>query len=144
MREGTFKINEKGYPERFHGTEVKYQQGTTVAEVVATGHAENEAAVVRAFYNAFNIRSSGLIKKAVALEATTVTDLAAILQGYKVMEEKQAGGGGGNPEALAKARAAREEQKHQAALFKAVEARAAKDPRVAKMLAEIAALQAAD
>jgi hypothetical protein len=137
MREGALNIHEKGYPERFHNTEVKYSQGTTIAEILSAGHAENEEAIVRAFYGQFNIRASGAIKAAAALPETTVETLSGILQNFKIAAERKQGGGGGNPEALAKARETREKQKAALSKLDALKEQAANDPKLAAKLAAL-------
>lgn len=136
MREGTFNIHAKGYPEAYHGTELKYNQGATVAEIVSAGHAESEEAIVRAFYGQFNIRASAAIKEAAAKGATK-DELAAILQNYKILTERKQGGGGGNPEALAKARETREKQKAAANKLDTLRQAAANDPKLAAKLASL-------
>jgi hypothetical protein len=137
MREGVFNIHEKGYPTAFHNTEVKYQQGETVAEIVSCGHAESEEAIVRAFYGQFNIRASGDLKKRANEGGATVADLAGILQGFKILAERRTGGGGGNPEALAKARETREAQKAAKSKLEAIQAAAASDPKIAAQLEKL-------
>lgn len=140
MREGVFNIHEKGYPQAFHNTEVKYSQGETVAEIIAAGHAENEEAVVRAFYGQFNIRASGALKARANEEGATVSDLASILQGFKIHAERKQGGGGGNPEALKKARETREAAKAAKSQLDAIQAAAAADPKIAAQLEKLRSL----
>lgn len=137
MREGVFNIHTKGYPERFHNTELKYSQGATVAEILSAGHAESEEAIVRAFYGQFNIRASGAIKEAAEKAETTTADLVGILQGFKILTERKVGGGGGNPEALAKARETRERQKAAASKLEQLKEAAANDPKLAAKLAAL-------
>lgn len=140
MREGTFNIHEKGYPTAFHNTEVKYQQGETVAEIISAGHAENEEAIVRAFYGQFNIRASGALKVRANEEGASVADLAAILQGFKIAAERKQGGGGGNPEALKKARETREAAKAAKSQLDAIQAAAANDPKIAAQIDKLRAM----
>lgn len=137
MREGVFNIHTKGYPDRFHNTELKYQQGATVAEILSAGHAENEEAIVRAFYGQFNIRASGEIKAAAEKAETTTQDLVSILQGFRIAAERKQGGGGGNPEALAKARETREKQKAALSKLEQLKEQAANDPKLAAKLAAL-------
>ena len=142
--EGFFKISGKGYPERWADTKIAYPQGITVADVIALGHAENEAAVVRAFYGQFNIRASGEIKKAAAEVTSTVDTLRAILVGYKILAERQKGGGGGNPEALKAAAETRARNKADAAVMAQLREKAASDPRLAKLLEQAKAIVAGE
>ncbi len=137
---GIFKINAKGYPERWANQEVPYQQGTTVAEVISMGHAENETALVRAFYGQYNIRQSAKIKAKAAEEGSTVEQLSEILQNGKLLAEKQAGGGKGNPEALKAAAEARKANKEKAASFDAIAKAAAEDPAIQKQLDKLRAM----
>lgn len=137
--EGKFNIHAKGYPERLHGTELKYQQGDTAAEAIALGHFENEDALLRAAYGTFNIRASTPLKIRANEEGSTVQELTNILAGYKFMAERKQGGGGGNPEALAKARATREAQKAAASELELIKAAAAADPKIQAMLDKLRA-----
>jgi len=140
MRTGTFKIHEKGYPPNFHNVEVQYQQGETVAEIISCGHAENEEAVVRAFYGQFNIRASGALKARANEAGATVAELAGILQGFKIAAERKQGGGGGNPEALKKAAEARAAAKAAKERLDNIAAAAAADPKVAAQLEKLRAM----
>lgn len=135
-REGVFNIHAKGYPEAYHGTELKYQQGVTVAEAIQLGHFENEEALIRAAYGQFNIRMSAAVKEGAAA-GKTKDELASILQNGKLLAEAKKGGGGGNPEALAAARAAREAAKAAKAHVDSIEQRAAKDPAFALQWAKL-------
>lgn len=140
MREGVFNIHEKGYPERFHNTEVKYQQGETVAEAISCGHFENEQALLRAAYGQFNIRVSGDVKRRANEEGSTLEELSAILQGGRILAERRQGGGGGNPEALKKAAEARAAAKAAKTQLDNLQAAAAADPKIAAQLEKLRSL----
>lgn len=140
---GIFHINAApSYPERWHNQDIAYDAADSLAGIIERGHAENEAALVRAFYGQFNIRASKGFKALAAKPETTVADLTAYLQSFQIKAEKGVGGGKGNPEALAAARATREVQKVKAAKQDEMQKRAASDPKFARKLAEIEALMA--
>lgn len=139
MREGIFNIHSKGYPERFHKTEVKYSQGETIAEAIAIGHFENEEALLRAAYGQFNIRASAALKVEAEKDTATAESLAGVLQGYQIKAERQKGGGGGNPEALAAARATRAAQKEAKQALDEARAQAEQNPELAAALATLRA-----
>jgi len=143
LSQGVFKISGKGYPERWADSKIPYKAGRTVKEILALGHAENEVALVRAFYGQFNIRGSKGVKEIAAKTDSTVAQISSYLQSFQIKAEKQKGGGkGGNPEALAAARATREAQKEAKKQVDSMKEAAAANPEIARKLAELQALMA--
>ena len=137
--EGKFRIHAKGYPERFHGQEIAFVQGETMAEAIAMGHAENETALVRAFYNQRNIKASDSIKDLAGKPETTLATFAEILRTYKVMAERKSGGGA--PKTEEQKRAAKEKRDADKAKLESIanlETKRNEDPEIAALLAKLA------
>lgn len=141
MREGTFNIHAKGYPERWHGTEIRYEQGETIDEILAKGHADSVDAIVKAFYGQFNIRASAIVKDLAGKEGTTATQLAEALSTFQIKAERQTRSTGPlSPEEKQARKAKAQENKAKLEKIAALEAKAQEDPEVAKALKKLQAL----
>ncbi len=134
-KEYTRSLNGQSIPENYRGTEIRYQGGETLAEILALGHAETEAAIVRAFYNAFNIAFNPTVTK-MANDGATHDEIAEAISKQCIPAEVSKGGKG-NPEALEKARAAQRVTKEKAGKMDALAAAAANDPELAAKLAAL-------
>lgn len=134
-KEYSRSLNGQSIPEAYRGTEIRYQGGETVSEVLALGHAENEAAIVRAFYIAFNIAFNSTVTK-MANDGASHAEIASAIA-KQVIPAKVSKGGKGNPEALEKARAAQKATKEKASKMDALRAKAETDPELAAKLAEL-------
>lgn len=134
-KEYSRSLNGNAIPEAYRKTEIRYTGGETLAEVLALGHAENEAAVVRAFYNSFSIAANPMITK-LANEGVSLADIGAAVAKQCIKSEVSKGGGG-SVEGLEKARAVQAARKEKAAKMDNLAAAAAADPELAAKLAAL-------
>jgi len=128
-------LSGKTIPASYKNQSVQYTGGSTVAEIISAGHAENEDAIVRVFYGGHKIAGNQLVTD-LALAGATLEQISAAMSRL-LLPAKLADRKGGNPEGLAKAHAARVVTKERASKMEALLEAAKSNPELAALLASL-------